>query len=265
MPPATLTHIILSPHLDDAVYSCGGLIHRQAQAGARIVVVTVCSGTPPAGPVSPYAQAMHERWMQEMARAPAEVVALRRTEDLAALAELGAQAVHLDVPDAIYRLNPAASWPMYTSDTTLFGTLHPSELSLVRRVATKLTTLVRGFGRHHLYVPLGIGSHVDHQLARRAAEVAGGIYAYYEDFPYVVREGDRWPTPASPVLQERALTPEIVRLMEENLAARLSAMARYASQLSSFWPGPEAMAAAVRQYAEKVGGGTPAERVWRVG
>ena len=56
-----LTHVYLSPHLDDAVLSCGGMIHRQAQAGERVVVVTVCAGDPPPGPLSDFARSLHER------------------------------------------------------------------------------------------------------------------------------------------------------------------------------------------------------------
>jgi LmbE family N-acetylglucosaminyl deacetylase len=273
MPTSSLLHLYLSPHPDDAVYSAGGLLHKQAQAGARVVVVTVCTGSPPPGPLSPFAQSVHERWAQSAAdqaglpAAPAEVVALRRQEDLAALSELGAEAVHLDVPDCLYRLNPATNYPMYTSEAALFGPLHPSDSPLIRRVAGKLNTLLRGFGRHHLYVPLGIGQHVDHLLTRKAAESLGAIYAYYEDFPYVVRAGDRWPNLRSPLLEGRPLNPELMRLSEPDIDAWVNAAACYASQLSTFWADRAALAAACMHYAERAGGasGGPAIRLWRAG
>ena len=269
MPPSSLVHLYLSPHLDDAVYSAGGLLHKQAQGGARVVVVTVCTGNPPAGPLSPFAQSIHERWAAEadgpvLAATPAEMAALRRQEDLDALSALGIEIVHLDVPDCIYRVNPATNWPMYTSEAALFGALHPAESPLVRRVAGKLTTLLRGFGRHHLYVPLGLGQHVDHQLARKAAETSGSIHAYYEDFPYVVREGDRWPNLRSPLLEGRPLVPELARLTEADLDAWIDGIARYRSQLSTFWADRPALAAAVMHFAARTGGaGGPAIRLWR--
>ncbi len=269
MPASPLVNIYLSPHLDDVVFSCGGQLYHQTQAGSRVVVVTICTGNPPGGPLSPYAQSLHERWAADAGtanpRAPAEIAAWRRGEDLAALAELGAEAVHLDVPDCIYRVNPGTNWPIYTSEAALFGSLHPSEQALVRRVAAKLATLLRGFGRHHLYVPLGIGQHVDHQLARRAAEASGGIFAYYEDFPYAAREGEHWPDPRSPLLEGRPLTPELARQAEADLAAWASAAARYASQISSFWPDRQGLASALQGFAERTGDGTPSIRLWRVG
>jgi LmbE family N-acetylglucosaminyl deacetylase len=267
MPSSALTHIFLSPHLDDAVLSCGGTMHAYAQSGARVVVVTICTANPPPGPLSLYAQSLHDRWAAEAGNrrpAPAEMVSARRTEDLAALADIGAEAVHLDVLDCIYRLNPANGWPLYSSDQAIFGNVHPAELALVRRVATRLTTLLRGFGRHHLYVPLGVGGHVDHQVARRAAEVAGGIYAYYEDYPYVASAGDRWPNASQTMAHDRPLLPEFVRLSEANLGAKVNAIGAYASQISTFWADAAAMDRAVRQFATHTGGAAPAERLWRV-
>ena len=271
MPASSLVHIYLSPHLDDAVFSAGGMLHHQAKAGARVVVVTVCTGNPPSGLLSPFAQSIHERWAAtgtgEPGRpaAPAEVVAIRRQEDLDALGELGIEAVHLDVPDCIYRLNPSTNWPMYLTEASLSGPLHPSEQPLIRRVVGKLTTLLRGSGRHHLYVPLGIGQHVDHQLTRKAAESMGGVYAYYEDFPYVVREGERWPNLRSPLLEDRPLSPDLVRLTEADLEGWISATGCYGSQLSTFWADRGAMADAVGQYANRTGADAPAIRLWRSG
>ena len=266
MPAAAMTQIFLSPHLDDAVFSCGGAIHRQVQAGGRVVVVTVCTGDPPPGPISDFAESLHERWQLEAhaPAAPSELVRTRRNEDLDALAALGAQAVHLDVPDCIYRPNAAGNWPLYTSRSAIFGPLNPSELTLVRRVATKLTTLLHGFGRHHLYVPLGIGNHVDHQLARRAAEVAGSIYAYYEDYPYADTVTDGAGAPGAGATHGHSLAPELVHLAEPDLVGRVDAMARYKSQISSFWKDRQALEAAVRDFTRRTGGEAPAERLWRV-
>src|SRR5258705_8534487 len=71
-------HIYLSPHLDDAALSCGGAIARHANAGARVLVVTLCTAAPPpAGPFSDFANAVHQSW----GLASAEVVRARLRED----------------------------------------------------------------------------------------------------------------------------------------------------------------------------------------
>lgn len=83
---------VISPHLDDAVFSCGGLI--AAARAAR--VVTVFAGVPPADMAAP-------EWDQAAGFASAEQAVLsRRREDNHALTMLGAHAVWLDFWDSQY-------------------------------------------------------------------------------------------------------------------------------------------------------------------
>ena len=264
MTKRALTHLFLSPHLDDVVYSCGGMIHQQIQTGDSVVVVTMCAGDPPCNSVSPFARAIHDLCRSARPASPADMVAARRREDLRALESLGAQAVHLDIPDCIYRVHPADGWPLYTTATALLGNIHPSEPALIRRVAAQLASLRRSVGRHYFYVPLAIGSHVDHQVGRRAAEVTGGIHAYYEDFPYVADAPDGPAERSACWPHSRLLRPEMLCLTPANLKARWEAMGCYASQVTSFWPNRRAMQKAVKQFTERTGGGASAERLWRV-
>jgi LmbE family N-acetylglucosaminyl deacetylase len=90
--------VYLSPHLDDAVFSCGGLILRQTNAGDDVQVVTVFTGDPPVGELTPFAYELHRRWGGE-----GSPMGLRRAEDLVACGRLGASVVHLGLADAVYR------------------------------------------------------------------------------------------------------------------------------------------------------------------
>lgn len=253
MSNASPTHVYLSPHLDDAVFSCGGMIHRQTHAGERVVVVTLCAGGPPAGPFSDFAQSLHARW-----QTPLEAVAVRRAEDLAALTLLGAEGIHLSTPDCIYRVEASSGKHLYASEASLFGDVHLSELNLIRRMADETARLLRTFQHPRLYAPAGLGHHVDHQLTRQAAEVAGRVHAYYEDYPYVAFSGEDARTTLGPTL-----APELVYLTPGDLTAKVQAIAAYASQLSTFWEDVAAMEAALHDFAGRVGEGRPAERVWR--
>src|SRR5215213_7233046 len=94
-------HIYLSPHLDDAALSCGGAIARHANAGARVLVVTLCTAAPPpAGPFSEFAQDHHLMWGLVPERAMAE----REREDDLALERLNADTFRAGLLDAIYRM-----------------------------------------------------------------------------------------------------------------------------------------------------------------
>ncbi|HXF63595.1 MAG TPA: PIG-L family deacetylase, partial [Caldilineaceae bacterium] len=185
--------IYLSPHLDDVALSCGGQIFQQTQAGARLLIVTVMAGDPPAA-VSGYARSLHERWAVE------EATAARRAEDLAACRILGAEPLHWPIPDCIYRCHPLTGKPFYLSDDDLFGEAAAEEAGLAAELAERLAALPP-HGR--LVAPLAVGHHVDHQLVRQAAELACGPerLLYYEDYPYaqlpgklahVVGDGSGW-------------------------------------------------------------------------
>jgi len=128
---------VISPHLDDAVFSCGGLI--AAARGAR--VVTVFAGVPPAGvPVPDGDRAAGFDSAEQGVRA-------RRREDNRALGMLGAQPVWLDFWDSQY------------------GRRHtPREIadSLQHVLATQADGMVAA--------PLGL-FHSDHVLAHEACRM----------------------------------------------------------------------------------------------
>ena len=55
-------HIVLSPHLDDAVLSLGGTIHHHVQAGERVLVATLFAASPAADAFNEYTRELKERW-----------------------------------------------------------------------------------------------------------------------------------------------------------------------------------------------------------
>jgi LmbE family N-acetylglucosaminyl deacetylase len=247
-------HAYLSPHFDDAVYSCGGLIHRQAAAGERVVVVTLCAGEPTAGPLSEFAESLHARW-----GLPAERVnAARRAEDMRALQWLGAQPIYLDVPDCIYRFHPETQKPLYASEDALFGMLDPAEAPLVEIAAAQVRRLLKQTPSARVYAPLGIGRHVDHQLTRAVAGLLSNPTAFYEDYPYAVREAE---TPFWGGLAAGYVS-SYVDLGEMDLEAHCRAVALYYSQLSSFWPDEAVMRSAIRRFYERSGPGQLRLTVW---
>ena len=250
-------HIYLSPHLDDVALSCGGTIYQQAQRGERIAVITVFAGSPPASaPLSAFARTLHERWQ---ASAPAgsgsaDPPAIRRAEDHRAFSVLGPEIeiVHLPLPDCIYRRDPSGGRALYASEEAIFGIVQLADPAL------KALATVPPFPEGAtLYAPLGVGCHVDHQIVRWAVDHWGlpvGQVRYYEDYPYSTRPGA-----LSLALEEREKwQPIVVPLPRAALEAKIRAVARYASQISTFWPDIETMAQALRTHAQRCGG----ERLW---
>lgn len=239
--------IYLSPHLDDVSLSCGGLIWEQTQAGDEVAVWTVCAGDPPAGALSPFALSLHTRW-----KTGDRTVGERRAEDIRACARLGATAYHFPIPDCIYRLGEDGG-PIYLTEESLFGPLHPKEEPLVAWLSQELLNKLPDQAR--LVCPLAFGGHVDHRLVRAAVEHLPQFPLYYADYPYVLRESHQLERMGN----DPSWQPLIMRVSEEGLKAWEDSITAYTSQISSFWPELEAMRTAIRSYYRQ----TEAIRLWR--
>lgn len=240
--------VYLSPHLDDAALSCGGQIWQRAAAGQAVLIVTLTAGDPPPGPLPPFAAAHHRAW-----GLTAEAVAERRQEDRAACRELGADWLHGDLADCIYRRDPQMDAPLYPSDLELFGPLNPAERPLVVEWARRLQALPPAVER---FAPLGVGRHVDHQLTRAAAELAWGQerLRYYEDYPYTQRldNADAWRDLCD------GLQPCTIPLTPAAVAARLAATAAYRSQMPHLFADEAEMRERAADWIARMGG----ERIW---
>lgn len=254
MSKAEYDHLYLSPHLDDAVLSCGGLIRKQTLAGERVLVVTLFAATPSYEHLSPFARFHHLLW----GRHP-DPVGRRRQEDRVALSRLGADPLHLDFLEALYRGLPRF---LYRSNKALFGAIDPKDEGLHVELASAIEEMADRQGKPFLYAPLAVGHHVDHQIARRAADSLrrqGYPVIYYEDFPYVEEEealllalsdGEEW----SPTLEGIADTIE----------EKVEAIALYASQIFYLFRRKATMERQVRAYASSLAPERgPCERYWK--
>ena len=209
--------IYLSPHFDDAVLSCGGLIFEQARQGLHTEIWTIFAGDAPAGPLSPLALRCHVDWgIPE----PHELVAVRREEDLAAAGRLGSQVCHFSLPECVYRRS--ADWESMYPDE-VFVPFHPADRDLDADIAAVLSSELEP--DDVLVSPLAIGNHVDHRLARMAAERLDRPLLFYADIPYVFRR----PEMLAPSTQRLAV--ELYPVSEAGLAAWLEATAAYQTQM----------------------------------
>ncbi len=250
-------HLIISPHLDDGVLSCGGLIWEQAARGESIAVVTLCAASPPRSlPLSPIAAELHARWQAALPPGSgfSDLLAVRRAEDIRSLSMLhpAIEAAHMPLLDCIYRHHPATGEPLYPHEADIFGPVHPADPA-----RTLLETLAPPPPDRWVYCPLAIGNHVDHQLARWAVEGWGippGQLFYYEDYPYADD-----PAALSAIIDRQAgWIPRTIALSPAALDAKIAAVAQHVSQIETFWASVEVMSDRLRAFATRVGG----ERLW---
>ncbi len=247
-------HVVVAPHLDDAVLSCGGQIALLTQSGVRVLAVTLCAGRPPhAAELSPFAQYLHREWALG-----ADPIGRRREEDAQALALLDCDGLHLDQLDAPYRVAD------YGVGDGWRGTVAADD-PLIAAADAILTQLWAQQPEARFYVPLGVGNHVDHQVMCAAGlKLAhrGAAVVWYEDAPYAAKE----PAAVSERLQQLAvpLVPHVVDIGAV-LERKLRAIAVYQSQLHELF-GTVPMEQMMIEYAAAVAGmeGGYGERVWRL-
>jgi LmbE family N-acetylglucosaminyl deacetylase len=225
--------IYLSPHLDDVALSCGGLVWEQAQSGLSVGIWTICAGDPPPGPLSAFAESLHERW-----QSGAEAMDLRRSEDSTACTILGASNRHFPIPDCIYRRVGPDNSPGYSSEESLFGPIHQGESALISKLSHTLSSTLPQ--RAIVVCPLTLGGHVDHVLTRKAAEETGRPLMYYEDYPYVEKDPDYFLN-----LRQAVWESQVFEVSEQAITAWQAAVAAHASQISTFWPNLDSMKAAI--------------------
>jgi LmbE family N-acetylglucosaminyl deacetylase len=255
--------IYLSPHFDDAVFSCGGLLWEQAQAGNTVTIWTICAGEPLTGEFSAFAQMHHIRW-----ESGEQAVAQRKLEDQLACQRVGAAYHYLPVPDCIYRRagenyfgkrnkqkasrtiqDPGPEEHLYTTLEAILGPLRPEEDGLVGQVSAELS---RTLPEHSQVVcPLALGGHADHRLTRRAAEAIGKPLAYYADFPYVLRS-----TPQVDELKLNGWQNTTRPISPPGVQAWYEAMVDHKSQISTFWDDLPALQSALESYVAQNGGAT---------
>jgi LmbE family N-acetylglucosaminyl deacetylase len=256
-------HIFLSPHFDDAVFSCGGTIHQLVTAGENAHIITVMAGEPLRRDLdTPILRDLHERW-----DAGQNPVRVRREEDNAAVRALGTMVTHLEIPDCVYRT--ADGMALYPTEEALWGYVHPDD-DAVNHLRS-LTDMISGKGNTYqsgrkttIYAPLAVGDHVDHLIVRDWAQAVAKSNAhirlrFYTDYPYM-RDVKKIDAALQGIAQP--LLAEDVTLKAADVQARIEAMACYESQISTFWQDRAAMASDVRNSLLKNDDGQPVERFW---
>jgi LmbE family N-acetylglucosaminyl deacetylase len=156
---------VISPHLDDAALSCSLLL----AANPGSYVTTVFAG----GPSSMRPLTTWDRLAGYFPEG-ADVVGIRRGEDISASAMVCAKPIHLTYWDRQYRNED-------------YGYDGVPEAELAPAITAELLSQRPQAPADYWVIPLGLG-HVDHRLAAEAglllAEREAGEFYVYEELPY---------------------------------------------------------------------------------
>lgn len=144
-----MTSLFVSPHFDDVALSCVAHVRRACERG-RVVVLTVFAAGQPE----------------------------REGENREALSMLGAESVVLPFADAPARL---AVQPSFAS---LLLTRYDCEERDCNEIARAIAAVQRQVKATCVFLPLGVGGHVDHRVVHAAHRALPGEIRFFEDRPY---------------------------------------------------------------------------------
>ena len=190
------TCYFVSPHLDDAAFSAGGLISYLAPK-TRVVVVTAFTR---AGRDDHSLSALsYLKQCGYKANEIGEFFASRRKEDREAIENLNAMAIHLPFKDALWRkkrkLNIAERistllinelryiYPTHKLHISK-GIINKEDIKNLKRLEDKLKQTVDDKRDYVVFCPLALGNHVDHVMAREACTNSFPNVIFWEDSPY---------------------------------------------------------------------------------
>lgn len=226
--------IYISPHLDDAVLSAGGLIYEQTQSGLPVEIWTCMAGFPPNEEISPFAQKLHEQWGFTSAE---EAIRSRRAEDDQAASLVGAQTHRFDFLDCIYRRAPDGGWEY---PRTVYDPPHPNDKPLIGEITDAISARLQP--DDVLVCQFALGSHVDHILVRRAVEGLN-LPRYYDcDIPYLFHRPHAF-DPGAAGMQET-----VHAVSEASLRSWQEAVLAYKSQIPTLAGNSEDLLNAIHKY-----------------
>lgn len=166
--------VFFSPHLDDAILSCGGLISKLIHGGEKILIITIFTNGQDKEISDAAIRYLHESGFSN-AR---EMFRVRRGEDRIACKCLGADYLHLPFVDAIFR--PASS-DIFSKKS------RDDDAALEKEIYYVLSAIISMNGNKNarLYFPSAIGGHVDHWLIHSIGlRMKNDKIFFWEDYPY---------------------------------------------------------------------------------
>ena len=264
-PPTTLNRsrvLVLEAHMDDAVLSVGGLMWlRRAQC--RFTVVTI------AGRSNYTSYYELDRDFFDVAR----VSRLRAAESSLALRLVHGEHCALDGVEAPLRLR-GGNWTLdwYRAHRKLVDAfiMHAAPDEEIESWASAIEGMLRSTDADEVWLPLGVGTHVDHELARNAClralsrvpDLARRIPVYcYQDVPYAAQ----FPHHTERIVDSLHAAGARLERCVTDISQSLEAKARLASVFASQFK-PEYVRPLIEESAHRAGGqtGRPSELRFKV-
>jgi len=158
--------IFISPHLDDAVYSCSQMIREKAKDN-KILIITIFTHYPKSNSTSPFVNGQ-----------------VRINEDKEICKSLGVDYMHLDYSELMIR-NKLSDYSFFQQIIQPIKTLLYIGNELTYKINYDIQKIINHHNIKETYYPGAVGFHPDHILAYRSCyNLKNTKLICYEEFPY---------------------------------------------------------------------------------
>lgn len=188
--------VFISPHLDDAIFSAGGLIlELSGKTDVTIATLFTRTGLPP----YTLSAKAHLKRSGYGAASAEDLASIRKQEDIRACKMAGADFKHLEFIDALWRKKKKIGflgklfknifpeinylYPFYRFNV-ISGKLAKGDSATMNGIKEKLVSLAGEIGDTVIFCPIGAGNHVDHIITRNICAEIFPRTIFWTDFPY---------------------------------------------------------------------------------
>lgn len=188
--------LFVSPHLDDAIFSAGGIMYELNKSGNKITVLNVFTKVPTTKP-SLSANAFIKQCGYKSAN---ELYAQRAIEDNDALKQVGANIINANFTEALWREKSKSSklgefipefnliYPTYRWHIKR-GEVKTEDKNTINELSMLITNLDNNEHFDIIFAPAGVGNHIDHLVVKKAVEeIKNKNVIFWEDYPYALKE-----------------------------------------------------------------------------
>lgn len=187
----------VSPHLDDAVFSCGDLISYLANK-TPVTIINIFTQADD-GPYTLSAKAYLKKSGYKEAL---KIYSERRKEDAKVLSKLKVEVINLGFVDALWRKKEVKNvfYKMITKLVPELGHVYPTyrwhvtngkvskkDNRLIESIEKSLAKIIRFNLNYLVLCPAGIGDHVDHVITRKICRKNFENVIYWSDYPYSLK------------------------------------------------------------------------------
>jgi len=228
----------ISPHLDDAILSAGGLLS-YLSSRTKVTVITLFT----TASKRPYTFIAKRILQKDWGASDAEdIFKKRQEEDKKACKMVNASYIHLGFTDATWRKKTNPNRMILALSNLLPETIHlypypnttiiaKEDKILMKTIGKRLSEIIDPGKEYKMFAPIGVGKHIDHIIIRDICLKTFKKPILWEDFPYNLR----WKVDKK-FLKKTSLEKII---WDKDLLKKQKSIEVYKSQIKALFPNGE--------------------------